>query len=166
VSQELNDSKIFLNFGTLSQNYILNEELSVQIFPPSETLQVPSCKLLSKLSYSHFIELLKVADPLKRTFYELECIKGTWSVRELKRQINSLYYERCGLSAKPELLSQNTQAQTTPMNARDIIKNVYAFEILDLPTRDILEETDFKKALLDNVQSFMIELGHGYCLEA
>lgn len=166
VSQELNDSKIFLNFGTLSQKTILNEELSVQIFPTSETLQVPSSKLLSKLSYSHFIELLKVADPLKRTFYESECIKGTWSVRELKRQINSLYYERCGLSAKPELLSQHTQAQTTPMNARDIIKNVYAFEFLDLPTRDILEETDFEKALLDNVQSFMIELGHGYCLEA
>jgi predicted nuclease of restriction endonuclease-like (RecB) superfamily len=53
---------------------------------------------INKLPFSHFVELFKVSDPQKRLFYEIECIKGTWSVRELKRQINSLYYERAGIS--------------------------------------------------------------------
>lgn len=72
--------------------------------------------LVSKLSFTHFVELIKIEDNLKRTFYELECIKGTWSVRELKRQINSLYFERSGLSAKPEILSQITQQKAEKAN--------------------------------------------------
>ena len=71
---------------------------------------------MSKLSFTHFVELIKIEDNLKRTFYELECIKGTWSVRELKRQINSLYFERSGLSAKPEILSQITQQKAEKAN--------------------------------------------------
>jgi hypothetical protein len=62
--------------------------------------KVPPEKIITKLSYSHIELILKIDDPLKRTFYEIECINGTWSVRELKRQIASLYYERSGLSAK------------------------------------------------------------------
>ena len=78
--------------------------------PESEKsdLTVPVEKLLEKLSYTHIEQLLTVEDELKRTFYELECIKGTWSVRELKRQINSLYFERSGMSLKPELLKEIT----------------------------------------------------------
>lgn len=75
--------------------------------PQSESsLFVPGDKLVSKLSYSHIEQLLGIDDPLKRMFYEVECIKGTWSVRELKRQITSLYFERSGLSEKPEKLAQ------------------------------------------------------------
>lgn len=65
--------------------------------------------MVSQLSYSHIEQLLPIQDSLKRAFYEVECIKGIWSVRELKRQINSLYFERCGMSLKPELLSEITQ---------------------------------------------------------
>ncbi|MBK8518434.1 MAG: DUF1016 family protein [Saprospiraceae bacterium] len=165
LSQELRDMHGSIKLGTLSQ-LSLPEDSEQQAKHLNNPLQISPVKLLNKLSYSHFIELIKLDDHLKRTFYELECIKGTWTVRELKRQINSLYYERSGLSAKPELLSQVTQARTTPMEAKDIIKNVYAFEFLDLPVKEILEESDIEKALLDNIQAFMIELGHGYCLEA
>ena len=69
-----------------------------------EKTQVPVDKLISSLSYTHFEQLLQIKDVLKRTFYEIACIKGTWSVKELKRQINSLYFERSGLSTKPEIL--------------------------------------------------------------
>jgi predicted nuclease of restriction endonuclease-like (RecB) superfamily len=85
---------------------------------------------------------LNIQDPLKRTFYDLECIKGTWSVRELKRQINSLYYERSGLSEKPEKLAELVQQKISPQAPQDIIKNIYAFEFLDISTKSIVEESD------------------------
>lgn len=61
-------------------------------------------RLIESLSFTHFIELIKLSDPLKRAFYEVECISGNWSVRELKRQISSLYYERLGLSKNKKKL--------------------------------------------------------------
>lgn len=72
-----------------------SQTLSDQISKVSSTVhQIQTEKLLNHLSFSHFVELIKINDPLTRTYYEIECIKGTWSVRELKRQINSLSFER------------------------------------------------------------------------
>lgn len=82
---------------------------------------VPPQKILSKLSYTHIEQLLNIDNQLKRTFYEIECIKGTWSVRELKRQINSLYFERSGLSAKPEKLSALINQNIVPQAPVDIV---------------------------------------------
>jgi len=78
-------------------------------------------KIIQRLSYSHIELLLGINDPLKRTFYETKCIKGTWSVRELKRQINSQYFERSGLSNNPEKLAKLVQQKTKPQKATDII---------------------------------------------
>jgi hypothetical protein len=75
----------------------------------SPELQTPPEDLISYLSFSHFAELIQIDDPLKRTFYEVECIQGNWSVRELKRQIGSLYYERSGLSRNKEKLRELVQ---------------------------------------------------------
>ena len=156
--------------GTLSQDSNMGVELSIIVSStPQSTksnLYVPGEKLLSKLSFSHLVELIKIQDHLKRTFYEIECIKGTWSVRELKRQINSLYFERSGMSAKPELLSEITQQKAETAGPTDIVKSVYAFEFLGLKTKDALEESDLETALLDHLQDFMMEMGHGFCLDA
>lgn len=135
--------------------------------PQSENrLLVPAKKLLNNLSYSHIEQLLQFAEPLKRTFYELECIKGTWSVRELKRQINSLYFERSGMSKKPEMLSEITQQKAEMATPSDIVKSVYAFEFLGLKAKEAMEESDLETALLDHLQDFMMEMGHGFCLES
>ena len=156
--------------GTLSQDSNMGVEQSIIVSStPQSTksnLYVPGEKLLSKLSFSHLVELIKIQDHLKRTFYEIECIKGTWSVRELKRQINSLYFERSGMSAKPELLSEMTQQKAETAGPTDILKSVYAFEFLGLKTKDALEESDLETALLDHLQDFMMEMGHGFCLDA
>ena len=156
--------------GTLSQDSNMGVEQSIIVSStPQSTksnLYVPGEKLLSKLSFSHLVELIKIQDHLKRTFYEIECIKGTWSVRELKRQINSLYFERSGMSAKPELLSEMTQQKAETAGPTDIVKSVYAFEFLGLKTKDALEESDLETALLDHLQDFMMEMGHGFCLDA
>lgn len=155
--------------GTLPQellNYdnqsIKVEQLDADQFIPN----VPVEKIIRKLSFSHLAELIKIDDRLKRTFYEMECIKCTWSIRELKREINSLYYERSGLSAKPEKLQELTKQKAIPQKPADIIKNIYAFEFLNLNVKDVVEESDLETALLDHLQEFIIELGNGFCLEA
>ena len=124
-------------------------------------LFVPGDKILSKLSYTHIEQLLGIEEPLKRTFYEIECIKGIWSVRELKRQINSLYFERSSLSKNPEKLAKLVQQKTKPQASTDIIKNIYAFEFLDLPVKEIVEESDFEtrqKRILIGEKYYFIDL--------
>jgi len=156
--------------GTASPKFTEEQASSLKVgsmTPLSEEkLKVPANVLISKLSYSHLELLLNISQPLKRTFYEIECIKGTWSVRELKRQIASLYFERSGLSSQPEKLAELVQQKIQPQQPKDIIKNIYAFEFLDLGIKPIVEESDLETALLDNLQQFIIELGNGFCLEA
>ncbi len=127
--------------------------------------QIEPQKLLSALSYTHFEQLLAIADATKRSFYEIECIQGNWSVRELKRQINSLYYERSGLSHDQQKLSKlaNTNADVQQgFNIRD----PYIFEFLGLKAAEVMSESHLEQQLTDKLQAFMLELGHGFCFEA
>jgi predicted nuclease of restriction endonuclease-like (RecB) superfamily len=146
----------------LSKVFIKNEEISSE----QHQTRMPPHLILTKLSYTHLEQLIRIDDELKRTFFEIECIKGTWSVRELKRQINSLYYERSGLSSKPEKLSELVNQKIIPQKPTDIIKNIYAFEFLDLKERELVEESDLETALLDHLQEFILELGNNFCFEA
>jgi predicted nuclease of restriction endonuclease-like (RecB) superfamily len=159
VSQEFRNTLPEKILGTASQ------ESAMQGIS-GKKLSLSPKNIISKLSFSHLTELIKIEDDLKRTFYEIEAIKGVWSVRELRRQINSLYFERSSLSKNPEKLSEMIRQKTTPQANADIIKNIYAFEFLNLPIKEILEESDFEKALLDNLQQFIIEMGYGFCFEA
>lgn len=170
VSQEFDDTTLPLNLGTVPQNLdAVQERNQIRESATSEfenQLLVPPKVLLAKLSFSHFIELIKISEPLRRIFYELECIKGTWSVRELKRQIASLYFERSGLSQQPEKLAELVSQKTNPQEPKDIIKNIYAFEFLELGIQAVVEESDLETALLTHLQHFIIELGNGFCFEA
>jgi len=78
-----------------------------------EKMLVDPERLLSELSYTHLVQLFPIKDHLKRAFYEIECINGCWSVRELQRQIETLYYERCGMSLTPEKLIENISQLNT-----------------------------------------------------
>ena len=84
----------------------------------------------------------------------------------MKRQIYSLYFERSGMSLKPDLLSEITQNNISPSSPIELIKSVYAFEFLGLKTNDAVEENDLESALLDQIKNFMLEIGHGFCFEA
>lgn len=127
---------------------------------------IPPSKLLASLSYSHFVELLPITDPLKRAFYEIECIRGNWSVRALKRQIATLYFERSGLSQDKKKLAAMVQAGAEAAQPRLAIRDPYVFEFLGLKGQDAVEEADLEAALVDNLREFLLELGHGFCLEA
>jgi predicted nuclease of restriction endonuclease-like (RecB) superfamily len=132
----------------------------------NEIPMLPAEKLVHKLSFSHISLLLPINNPLKRVFYEIECIKSTWSVRELKRQIDSLYFERMGLSQKPELLSQMVQDNSVPVSLLDTIKQPMMFDFLGLKAKDVVYESDLEQALIEHLEEFLIELGHGFCYEA
>ncbi len=124
-----------------------------------------SLDILTQLSFSHLVELLKIDDPLKRTFYEIESISGRWSVRTLKRQIGSLLFERTGLSQDKEKLIALTNEKSVELSPRDLIRDPYVFEFLGLHPQETVEESDLESALLDHLQSFLLELGRGFCFE-
>ncbi|MCP5535193.1 MAG: DUF1016 family protein [Akkermansiaceae bacterium] len=134
-------------------------------FTSSNLPRAQSLKILTQLSFTHLVELLKIDDPLKRAFYEIEAIKGRWSVRDLKRQIGSLLFERTGLSKDKEKLIELTNQGSAEFHPRDLIRDPYIFEFLGLHARDTMEESDLETALLDHLQAFILELGRGFCFE-
>jgi predicted nuclease of restriction endonuclease-like (RecB) superfamily len=122
--------------------------------------------LVNRLSYSHFELLIGLEDDLRRSFYEAEAIRGQWSVRELRRQIGSLLFERTGLSTDKaklaEMVRQGVESSTPALAIRD----PYVFEFLGIKAREAMGESDLEDALLDRVQEFLLELGRGFCFEA
>lgn len=122
--------------------------------------------LINRISYTHFVELIRIEDPLKRLFYEVECLSGTWSVMELKRQIGSLLYERAGLSHDKKRLLDMVQENPASPSPTDTIRDPYVFEFLGLTPREVFKEKDLENAILDNLVNFLLELGNGFCFEA
>jgi predicted nuclease of restriction endonuclease-like (RecB) superfamily len=122
--------------------------------------------LITRISFTHFAELLAVEDPLKRSFYQAECIRGNWGVRELKRQIASLYFERSALSHNKEKLARLTHAGADPSEPHLTIRDPYVFEFVGLKAREVMSESHLEDQLLDKLQEFLLELGHGFCFEA
>lgn len=129
-------------------------------------LGAPLPVLISRLSFSHIAELIAIDEPLKRAFYEIECIRGTWSVRALKRQIAMLYFERSGLSKDKEKLAAMLQKDVETAEPKLAIRDPYIFEFLGLRAKDAVSESDLEAALVENLREFLLELGHGFCLEA
>lgn len=122
--------------------------------------------LLQRTSYSHFVELMKIENHLKRKFFELFILKTTPSVKELQRQISTLAYERVGLSTDTDVAFLQLQSKIVPEQTSDAIKSVFCFDFLKLKTAGLVEEKELETALLNHLQEFMLELGHGFCFEA
>lgn len=127
---------------------------------------IPLEKLVTSLSFSHFAELIEIEDSLKRAFYEAESIKGNWSVRDLKRQIASLYFERTGLSKNKKKLAALTQKSLQGVGAKLNIRDPYVFEFLGIKPKEVMAESTLEGSLLNKLQDFLLELGHGFCFEA
>ena len=118
-----------------------------------------------KLSWSHYCELLSISDPDKRSFYEKEAINANWSVRELKRQIDSSLFERLLLSRgdanKEQVLSLALKGNEIA-EPSDIIRDPYVFEFLGLPEDKPMMESDLERALVQQIEKFLLELGRGF----
>lgn len=129
-------------------------------------LAYEKCQTVSgKLSWSHYCELLSITDENKRSFYEKESINSGWSVRELKRQIDSSLYERLLLSsgyANKEKVLSLAQKGIKINQPADIIRDPYVFEFLGVPENKPILESDLEKALVVQIEKFLLELGRGF----
>lgn len=154
-------------WGTVST--ILNSllpKLNDKAFIPAQAqISFPAEMLLSRLSYSHFIELIKADSNLKKVFYEVQAIKNNWSVRELERAMGTLLFERTGLSTNKEAVIAKMKDEL-PLQPADIIKNPFTLEFLGLEEKPEYSETDLEEAIINHLQKFLVELGRGFCFEA
>lgn len=123
---------------------------------------------IMQVSWSHWMELLRLDDPWKRAFYENECLLGGWSVRQLQRQIGSLLYERTGLSKNKRAVVARARRQSAdaPATIEDLIRDPYVLEFAGLADWPAYSENDLETALLNHVPNFLLELGTGFCFEA
>jgi len=180
--RSLRDCRMFYQlypqiWGTVSpklqeHGHLLNEHFSTIIKRLDSVSDIKSVEhsfppeiLLSHLSFSHFVELLRADTPLKRAFYEIHAIKNNWGVRELEHAISTLLFERTGLSTdKASLLSK--LKGTKPLSPSDVMKNPVLLDFLGLQEKPEYSETDLEQAIITHLQQFLIEMGRGFCFEA
>ncbi|GHS92348.1 hypothetical protein FACS1894203_4710 [Bacteroidia bacterium] len=130
-----------------------------------EEMVLPPELLLTRLTFSHFIELIRVDDDLQRLFYEVEAIKNNWNIRELRRAIDTSLAFRTVMSTNKEAIIAKIKNLKPETNA-EIIRNPYVLEFLDLDEKPEYNETDMEKQILNHLQEFLLELGTGFCFEA
>ena len=140
---------------------VSNIQFMRRFYQTYQIQQTPSVKL----SWSHYCELLSISDADKRSFYEKEAVNANWSVRELKRQIESSLFERLLLSSgdanKEKVMSLAMKGNEIAKPA-DIIRDPYVFEFLGLPEDKPFLESDLEKALVEQIEKFLLELGRGF----
>lgn len=125
------------------------------IYPKFQTLS-------GKLTWSHYVELLKIEDPLERGFYERECESENWGVRELKRQMKSMLFQRVALSKDKATVLRMAQEGQIIERPEDILREPYVFEFTGLPQLPVYKEGDLEEALVNNLSQFLLELGKGF----
>ena len=118
--------------------------------------------LISKLTWTHIQKVLRVSDEKARIFYLTEAAENMWSVRTLDRNISTLYYNRIVASIDKKTVEDEMKEKTKKLQAKEFIKNPVVLEFLDLPTSMSYTENELEKALIDDIQKFMMELGKGF----
>lgn len=122
--------------------------------------------LCSELSWSHYRVLMRISDEKRRSWYTDECAKSGWSVRQLERQINTMFYERLLSSRDKESVAAEIQTSEPKPEYEKIIRDPYVLEFLDLPANPHFYEKDLEQALIDHLQNFLLELGRGFSFVA
>lgn len=118
------------------------------------------------LSWTHYLQLLKLRDKDERRFYELEASRNNWSVRELKRQIGSSLYERLALSRDKDAVLKLAQEGQILEKSTDILKQPFVLEFLNLKEDHRYSENDLETAIINKLEHFMLELGKAFYLKA
>jgi predicted nuclease of restriction endonuclease-like (RecB) superfamily len=142
--------------GTASTKFQKNDEELIEYHK----------KAIQRISFSHFVELLKIKDATQRQFYELLILKTQPSVVQLKKQIHSLAFERVGLSKNTALGFEELMQKIESSSPVDSIKSHYIFDFLKLGNYNLIEEKTLEQALINHLQEFIVELGNGFCFEA
>lgn len=155
-------SKLSKDFGKgFTQQNLRNMRQFYNCFPIRSTL-------CSELSWSHYRLIMRIDNPQARLWYTQESAKSNWSVRALERQIGTHYYERL-LSSKekqPVINEAKENTKDLQLTSKDIIKDPYVLEFLDLKQNNAFYESDLESALIEKIQEFLLELGRGFAFVA
>ena len=122
--------------------------------------------LCPELSWSHYRLLMRIADENARAFYTEECVKAAWSVRQLERQIHTMYYQRLLSSQDKAPVSAEIQTSEPKPEYEKIVKDPYVMEFLQIKPDTHVFESDLEQALIDHLQQFLLELGRGFSFVA
>lgn len=115
-----------------------------------------------KLSWSHYLKLMRISDVNERRFYEIECQKNNWSLREFDRQFESALYHRLVLSRDKDKVQELAERGQIIESAQDAIKDPYILEFIGIPEQSTYSETELEQALIDKLEHFLLELGKGF----
>lgn len=151
---------------TPSVEFQISENQSIekgQTLSDQFIIQNNSSKTNFCLSWSHYLKLMRIKDKNERNFYEIECAKNNWSLRELQRQYDTALYTRLSLSKNKEEISEKGQIIELP---KDLVKNPYFLEFLGLPELHNYSENELKGALIGKLEHFLLELGNGFTFVA
>ena len=149
--------------SNVQQQAVTQKGQATDFFAQSSHHNIDPAILFRSLTFTHFTELIRIHDPLKRLFYEIEAIKGQWTTKELERQIGSLLFERTGMSQDKEALLQSLQKESRQVLPAEIVRDPYILEFTGLPAGKEIHETDLETALITHLQKFLLELGKGFC---
>lgn len=139
-----------------------NDVIGETVFSQSDNL--PSIENGRKfyLSWSHYLKLMRIDNVDERHFYEIESVKNNWSLSEFKRQFDSSLYERLALSSDKDKVKQLSAKGQIVESTKDIIKDPYILEFLGLPELPVYSEKELETKIIDNLQTFLLELGKGF----
>ena len=158
----LSNMRKFYLVYTNQSNINISETVSRK--SPNSIQQIVSAQF--KLTWSHYLKLMRIADLNERNFYEIEAIKNNWSLRELQRQYDSALYARLALSKnKEEVISLGQKGQVIE-KSKDLIKDPYVLEFLGLPEQSFYSESELEQKLIDKLEHFLLELGNGFTFVA
>ena len=121
---------------------------------------------LFKISWTHYVVLMRIENDAERSFYELEAVKNQWSVEDLKRQFSTSLYERLALSRDKNEVMRLANEGLTVKKPSDLLKNPLVLDFLDMEEHTAYSETDLEEAIISKLQQFLLELGKGFLFEA
>jgi len=162
-------------FFEKQQTLAANSEKSSTVLPKSNIFATPSRKLenitqtlsaIFKLSWSHYLTLMRIDEEEERQFYEIEAFKNNWSIRELKRQYDTALYTRLTLSRDKEKIKELSIKGQVLEHATDAIKDPYILEFIGLPENASYSESDLEQKIIDKLEHFLLELGTGFTFVA
>jgi len=156
--------KFYLSYtNRISQSMIAKSDPYNQHFINSQSL--PAFSEHFKLSWTHYVQLMKIENIEERDFYEIESASNNWSVRELQRQYDSSVYERLALSKDNQGIKQLSSIGQVLEKPFDTLKSPYVLEFLNPKEDSTYSENDLESAIIDKLEHFMMELGKGFLFE-
>ena len=143
-----------------------SDQIGETEFSQVENLPAVSTGRKFFLSWSHYLKLMRIDDVDERHFYEIECVKNNWSLREFQRQFDSALYQRLMLSTEKDAVKQLSEKGQIIEKSSDLVKDPYVLEFLGLEEKNKYSESDLETRIIDNLQTFLLELGAGYTFVA